>query len=300
MSKSSRSLTILALTLVLLAPYKIALADLLDETEVPKPSVEPKVLKDTEKADEARPQKPTDSKTNAKPEEDRARDEGLAPHPRIRQGKPGTTVVPPKTPAPKTGQTNDKPKKVAGETRNLPIHLDSRGARGLRKKGVFELLNDVVVTQGEMKLEADHAQVFFEENTPQKKESGIVKIVAEGSPVKINGIDETTGERFRAYGNQAVFLNKERTVVLEGNARLWRGDDSAIRSRKITYEMDTGWIQFDRVAGEVQPTERGNGAAPTKGETKANKKPSNLDETAADPKPTPGAPAQTPTSGVTN
>ena len=44
-------------------------------------------------------------------------------------------------------------------------------------------------------------------------------------------------------------------VELEGNARLWRGAD-LVRGKKIIYEMDTGWIRADRVAGEVHPPEK--------------------------------------------
>jgi hypothetical protein len=39
---------------------------------------------------------------------------------------------------------------------------------------------------------------------------------------------------------------------MEGNARLWRGTD-LVRGKKIVYEMDTGWIRGDRVAGELHP-----------------------------------------------
>jgi lipopolysaccharide transport protein LptA len=152
-----------------------------------------------------------------------------------------TSIIPPKKPQSKSGKKKDKE----------PVHFESKGLKGLREKGMVELIQDVVVTQGDMKMEADHAQVFFDEASHE-----VQKVVAEGN-VKIHGIDENSGEKFRAYGNQAVFLNKERTVVLEGNAKLWRGEDSVIRSKKITYEMDTGWIKADRVAGELAPGDKG-------------------------------------------
>jgi len=163
------------------------------------------------------------------------------PHPKRSRSTGSTTVIPPKHPGAKPVKTNGK---GAAE----PIFLkNSDRLVGLREKGMVELIGHVVVTQGEMRFEADHAQVFYDDVTKE-----FSKIVAEGN-VKIFGVDENSGEKFKAYGNHAVFMNKERTVVLEGNARLWRGSDSVIRSRKITYELATGWIRADRVAGELSP-----------------------------------------------
>jgi lipopolysaccharide transport protein LptA len=131
-----------------------------------------------------------------------------------------------------------------------PVHFESVGLKGLREKGMVELSQDVLVTQDEMRLESDYAQVFFDEASHE-----VTKVVAQGR-VRINGVDQNSGEKFRALGDRAVFLNGERTVVLDGNAKLWRGEDSVIRSKKITYEMNTGWIRADRVAGEVQTENR--------------------------------------------
>lgn len=131
-----------------------------------------------------------------------------------------------------------------------PVHFESKGLKGLREKGLVELVDNVVVTQGDLRLEADKAQVFFDEAAHD-----VVKVIAEGN-VKIFNIDENTGEKLKAFSNQVVFLNKERRVIMEGNARLWRGEESVIRGKKITYEMDTGWIRADRVAGELSPSEK--------------------------------------------
>ncbi len=154
---------------------------------------------------------------------------------------PNTTVIPPK----KAGKPAAK-----GQKDKEPVHFESKGLRGLREKGMVELVQDVIVTQGDMKMEADHAQVFFDEASHE-----VIKVVAEGN-VKVNGVDENSGERFRAFGNQGVFLNKERTVVMEGNVKLWRGEDSVVRSKKMTYEMNTGWVKMDRVTGELAPGDK--------------------------------------------
>lgn len=148
----------------------------------------------------------------------------------------GGTVLPPKG----GGSKSDK------EAAKLPILFKSNGARGLREKGTFELMEDVVITQGEMKMEAAHALIQGDE-----KAKDIMKVTADGD-VKMFMVDADSGEKVKAFGDRVVFDNKSRTVLLEGNARLWRGAD-LVRGKTIVYEMDTGWIRADRVAGEVHP-----------------------------------------------
>ncbi|MBM4251046.1 MAG: hypothetical protein FJ146_03670 [Deltaproteobacteria bacterium] len=167
------------------------------------------------------------------------------PHAKEQKSSSTTTVIPPKS-----GGRSVSTKRRAGAAKS-PVHFESMGLKGLREKGMVELSQDVLVTQEDLKLESDYAQVFFDEASHE-----VTRVVAQGH-VRINGVDQNSGEKFRALGDRAVFLNSERTVVMDGNAKLWRGEDSVIRSKKITYEMNTGWVRADRVAGEVQTDSRG-------------------------------------------
>jgi len=162
-------------------------------------------------------------------------------------------ATPPVTPAPASSPGVLAPKGGGAAKKGTtkkdgkePVHFESKGLRGLREKGTVELLESVVITQGTMRMEADQAKVFFDEGAKD-----VVKVVAEGN-VKMFKVDEDSGEKIKAYGNTVVFDNKSRTTVLDGNARLWRGAD-LVRGKKITYEMDTGWVRADRVVGEVHP-----------------------------------------------
>lgn len=233
-SKSLRC-GVLVLAWAMLAPA--ALGDLLDEED---PVVKP--ANPTGTSTGAKTSTGTGTSTTPK---DVKKPEGSIkePTPHAKGSAPtssNTTVIPPK----KAG------KQTKGQKDKEPVHFESKGLRGLREKGMVELVQDVIVTQGEMKMEADHAQVFFDEASHE-----VIKVVAEGN-VKVNGVDENSGEKFRAFGNQGVFLNKERTVVMEGNVKLWRGEDSVVRSKKMTYEMNTGWVKMDRVTGELAPGDK--------------------------------------------
>ena len=145
-----------------------------------------------------------------------------------------------------TSKQPSQPRAKAKES--VPVHFTSQGLKGLREKGLVELMKDVLVTQGDLKIEADNAQVFFNEESKEVK-----KIIAMGQPVKMSNIDPNTGEKLEAVGNQVEFNNSERVVLLEGNARIKKGNNSTIKGKKITYELDSGWIKADKVAGEISP-----------------------------------------------
>ncbi len=56
----------------------------------------------------------------------------------------------------------------------------------------------------------------------------------------------------RAFGDKVVFNQQEQTVTISGDAKLWRGKDE-VRGQRIIYNLKTGWIKAEQVAGVVQP-----------------------------------------------
>ncbi len=217
-----------------------ARADILDDDDAVKPAAPALAAPATEPAPGAAPAPgptPPKAKKPKKPAS-LSKDE---------PDKPGNATAVGGVLAPKGGAK----KKTPGEKSDAeqPVEFQSEGLRGLREKGYVELEKNVVVTQGSMRLEADHAQAYYDEVTKE-----LIKVVCDGN-VKLFKTDEDSGDKIKAYGDSVVFLNKERKATMEGNARLWRGSD-LVRGKKIDYEMDTGWIRADRVAGEVHPTEK--------------------------------------------
>jgi lipopolysaccharide export system protein LptA len=212
-----------------------AFADLIDDEPTTEPSIQP--IQPTQP--KAKTNLPSDSQS-VKPVK-KIFEPTSSPTPK----KSGATsgVLAPK--GPKNGK--QKSKKKDG---TQPVHFESNGASALQEKGTLELLDNVVVTQGSMRMEADRAKIFYDED---KKD--VDRVVAVGN-VKMFKIDEDSGEKIQAFGDEVVFYNKKRTVTMAGNARLWRGAD-LVRGKKITYEMDSGWIRADRVIGEVHPNTDG-------------------------------------------
>jgi lipopolysaccharide transport protein LptA len=202
-----------------------AQADLLDD------------LEDLEKADPVPPMvspQPTDSVT-------------------IPLTLPVASPTPPEPSTPRKSETiKTAPGKKGGTTAkkdaNEPVRFESRGLQGSKEQGTIELLEEVVVTQADLRIEAKRATVYFTQTS-----NDVQKVVATGD-VKLFKTDPETGQKIRAEANEVTFLNAERKVFLKGNARLWRGDD-LMRGKQFTYELDTGWIRADRIEGVVQPSE---------------------------------------------
>jgi lipopolysaccharide export system protein LptA len=148
-----------------------------------------------------------------------------------------------------TPRTTKKPagrSRKSSEKSQEPINFASQGAMAVKDPSVVELVKDVVLTQADMRMESDRVKAFMDQATNQP-----VKIVATGN-VKLFKDDIDPTKRVRAVGNEAVFYNADRKVILRGNPKLWRGDD-LIRGKEITYELDTGWVKVDRVEGVLVP-----------------------------------------------
>jgi lipopolysaccharide transport protein LptA len=153
------------------------------------------------------------------------------------------------SPSPGDKNTSKKPRRVPvdrGAQAKQPVHFKSDDVSGIRDKGVIELHRNVEVNQGDFSLNANQAKVFFNQQSDE-----VETIVASGN-IKINKVDPQTGHKVRAYGKEVVFNQKDQTVTLSGDAKLHRGKD-IVRGQRIIYNLTTGWIKAEQVAGVVQP-----------------------------------------------
>lgn len=154
--------------------------------------------------------------------------------------------------APGPEQTKDKSPQKSGQSTSAnkgqePVKFQSSGLTGFKDQGTMELVNDVVITQGDTKMEADKVKAFYDQKSKE-----VVKIVASGN-VKIFKDDPDPTKKVRSTSQEAIFFNKDRKVVLKGNPQLIRNGGDIVRGKEITYELDTGWMRVDRVEGVLVP-----------------------------------------------
>ena len=186
-------------------------------------------------------------------------DKTTSPHPQTKvlhtdEGRPkpsgnstGNSTVNPA--AAQTGPSGDQKsasKSRAKQSKAGIVKFWSRSLSGFRDQGSVILEEDAVVTQDDIRLEADKATIFFESKSHDVKE-----VRAIGS-VKFSRIDPDTRQPIRAEGREAVFSNAKRMVTMKGEPVLQRGDD-VVRGKVIYYDLNNGWVKADRVEGVVQP-----------------------------------------------
>lgn len=171
----------------------------------------------------------------------------------------------PKEERPTEQRRTQKSDKNAQST-NAPIKYRSERLAGQKEGGVLVLEENVVVTQDEMRIEADKATIHFDQTTNE-----VIDCVAIGN-VSFYQKDPETGNPVTAQGREAIFNNRERTVILKGDPKLVRGGD-VVRGRQILYDLTSGWVKADRVEGVVQPTKQDAGKAGKANATKPEAKP---------------------------
>jgi lipopolysaccharide transport protein LptA len=145
--------------------------------------------------------------------------------------------------------------KQDGDPRKEPIHIKSDGQASYAKNGgLIHITQNVVISQSDLRFQADEAKVWVKEGDA---EENIEKVECVGN-VKVSKYSEDPAEKVTARGQKALFYNDQRKVVLQGDARLWRGGH-LIKGAQITYNLDDGMITVDRAEGVVQPEEKKKG-----------------------------------------
>lgn len=141
-----------------------------------------------------------------------------------------------------------KAKKGTKSNEGLPVLFESKSLKGTRSEGTIFLQDDVIISQGDMRMESNQATIYF-----HPKSNEVREIKASGK-VKFFKKNSETGQTIKADAREAVFFNSEQKVQLRGEPKIWRGDD-LMTGKQISYDLKSGWIKADRVEGVVQPTQ---------------------------------------------
>ena len=136
--------------------------------------------------------------------------------------------------------------------REQPMSVDSDASSGsLDDDGALTLTGNVRITQGSLTIEADKATV-------QQRGGEMERIVLEGSPVRMNQLNDR-GEPIASEAARVTYTPGEEIVLLSGNASVTQ-PRGVLRAETIRYNMDTGNIDSggdgNRVRMTIQPKAR--------------------------------------------
>lgn len=155
--------------------------------------------------------------------------------------------------------SESSPKMQTDKSRRSPVHIKSDGQLTYaRNNGVIHMTQNVVITQDELRFQADEARVWVNEADP---ENNVEKVECIGN-VRVSKFSSDPAEKITARGERAFFYNESRKIILQGDARLWRGGH-LIKGTNITYTLDDGMITVDRAEGVVQPEEKKPSPSPS-------------------------------------
>ena len=225
----------------LIQSEQIAVADLTDDLE----ELEPK-----KSEEQSQPNTTSSSKQKSKKNTPKIRGKDQGVESSAEKAKESDTSQPRES-APKKSQ--EKTKGAIGEQplqsdKKQPVVFEGDQLSGIKRLGTMELHKNVKVSQGDFKLEAENAKVFFDTQNDE-----VEKVIAKGT-VKMSKVDPQTGELIRAYSQIAEFNAINQTVELIDKAKLIRGED-VIRGQIIVYDLKTGQLKASKVKGVVKPQE---------------------------------------------
>ncbi len=220
--------------LIILVFFSLGLnsyADLLDSFDDNSKNLDEEILPNVNEQIEVQPS-PKNTKAVYEKESNKQHDPGLVNSSHVSEKKAAKNK-------------SEKAKAKNGEKRP-PVHFKSLGLTGDKDKNEFQLHKDVLVTQGDLRLESNEARVLLNDGSRE-----VDKVFAEGN-VKIVKKDESSGKLIRANGDKADFDNGRQEITLRGNAHIHKGDD-VISGSLVTYNLKTGIIKVEKVKGIVSP-----------------------------------------------
>lgn len=116
------------------------------------------------------------------------------------------------------------------EDKEQPIHITTDEALRDEKTGMTVYQGNVEMVQGTIKIYADRITFYHEENEAQR-------IVAEGSPARMQQQPEPDAPLMHAHGNTIEYFRSEDRVQLRDNAQVEQ-DGSLVRGDLIDYFID--------------------------------------------------------------
>lgn len=123
------------------------------------------------------------------------------------------------------------------EDRDQPIHITSKSFKHDGKTGKTIYSGDVHLTQGSIKLAAEHITML---STP---DGDLISIVAEGNPANFE--QKPKVEKAKVIGNAKTitYSSKLNSITLVGNAHIQQGEQMRMTSEFIEYLADTDQVK---------------------------------------------------------
>ncbi len=128
-----------------------------------------------------------------------------------------------------------------------PIRITTDDALRDEKTGRTVYQGNVVMVQGTIRITADRI-------TQYRDETGADRIIAEGSPARMQQRPEPDSPLMHAHGDIIEYFRNEERVQLRENAQVEKGDGSMVTGDKIDYFINQELVKA--AADESRPNSR--------------------------------------------
>ena len=138
----------------------------------------------------------------------------------------------------------EKAPPAAKKTEAAPIQIVSDRLEVDSAANIADFTGNVRATQGNSVIQSNQLKIYYKDTLMEKgkgssTEQSIRKIIAIGS-VRINFDNRV------AVTEKAVYITKDRVIILTGENSKVTADNNSITGRKITIHRDSGRISFER------------------------------------------------------
>lgn len=133
--------------------------------------------------------------------------------------------------------------------RNQPLDLHAGGLDGPIAQSGDTLLTDVIITQGTLRIEAEHATIT-------RLDGEVTKVVMNGTPASLQQ-ENDEGVLMTAKAQRIDYDTNSETVLLTGAVQIDQGRDT-FRGERVSYDSRNGHIKGDggpggRIHLTIQP-----------------------------------------------
>lgn len=144
---------------------------------------------------------------------------------------------------------------VTKHNSNAPVYFQGDWADGSHKKGILNLVGHVILSQDNMTLKADKAQLIQkklkEKSDTTPNSNAIEQAIATGN-VRIYKGSSALDPEIKASCDKVEFDVEQKILTLTGHSKVWRNTEY-VHANAIEINLDSGDIHLSEPQGTIDP-----------------------------------------------
>ncbi len=157
----------------------------------------------------------------------------------------------------KDSQEGDLSTDFENHNMRAPVFFSGNHGEGFRKTGTLYLEGNVLISQDGLNLKSDRSEIISATGGLPSAGSNKIKTALAKGNVLITKKATDKSPELKANCDTVEFQVLERILTLQGNAKVWRGNEY-INGEAIKINLNTGGIDIIRPVGTINPQQENN------------------------------------------